>query len=95
MAEIVLHDGKVPVMLRWNVNCWELCWQKNLKDKDTGIVAVGWTPEYFYAKPEQALQRLLNMKVGHSDASTLKELVAAIHEARTSLMSEYNTQAKG
>ena len=95
MAEIELHDGKNPVMLRYNEGNWELCWLKNVKDKDTKEVSQAWSAEKWYANPFQALSALLNMKVGNSNAKSIRELQDALESATQELLDKYNTQIKG
>ena len=95
MAEIELHDGKNPVMLRYNEGNWELCWLKNVKDKDTKEVSQAWSAEKWYASPFQALSALLNMKVGNSSAKSIRELQNALELATQELLDKYNTQIKG
>ena len=95
MAEIELHDGKNPVMLRYNEGNWELCWLKNVKDKDTKKVSQVWSAEKWYASPFQALSALLNMKIGNSSAKSIRELQDALESATQELLDKYNTQIKG
>ena len=95
MAEIKLHDGKDPVMLRYNEGNWELCWLKNVKDKDTKVVTQAWSAEKWYMNPFQALSALLNMKIGNSNAKSIMELQEALNAAMQELLDTYNTQIKG
>lgn len=95
MAEIKLHDGKDPVMLRYNDGYWELCWLKNVKDKDTKVVTQAWSAEKWYMNPFQALSALLNMKIGNSNAKSVMELREALNAAMQELLDTYNTQIKG
>lgn len=95
MAEIELHDGKNPVMLRYNEGNWELCWLKNVKDKDTKVVTQAWSAEKWYMNPFQALSALLNMKIGNSNAKSVMELQEALNAAMQELLDTYNTQIKG
>jgi len=89
--EIQLHDGRTPVLFRYKEGSFELCWPSRAKDKDTGEYRDTWEPRMFYANPAQALSRLLTMKVGNSDATTLKELKAAIELHATEIISAYGT----
>ena len=89
---IELHDGKDPVLLRYKEGSFELCWKINSKDRDTGESVELWSPQKFYASPAQALSKLLTMKVGNSDATTLKELRVAIEKASNEIMEIYSTE---
>jgi len=90
--KILLHDGREPVLLRYEYPSFELCWKKQTKDKVTGEVTDGWAPQLYFVSPAQALSRLLTMKVGNSDTATLKELKAAIEKASLEIMEAYSTQ---
>lgn len=89
---ILLHDGREEVLLRFDHPSFELCWKKQAKDKDSGEMKDHWEPKLYFASPAQALSRLLTMKVGNSDATTLKELKAAIEKASNEILVAYSTQ---
>jgi len=89
---IELHDGKTPVLLRYKEGSFELCWPSRTKDKDTGEYTDSWEPQKYYVSPAQALSKLLTMKIGNSDATTLKELKVAIEKCAAEIIGAYSTQ---
>jgi len=99
MVEIELHDGKKPVMLRWDDTCWALCYKRSYMskaDKDSeAVLKESWNPEKFYSNPVGALSALANMKIGNSNAKSLTELAGAIESVRSELSLVYSTDVIG
>ena len=62
------------VMLRADEQNYEVCKLSSRKDRDTGEECDEWVPFKFFASLEQALSRIIDMKVRASDARTLEEL---------------------
>ena len=88
---IELHDGREPVLLRYNDPNFELCWRGKVKDRDTGEESLSWEPKLYFMSPAQALSRLLTMRVGNSDARTLTELREVIEHTASEIMGAYST----
>lgn len=82
-----------PILLRSDAQNYEICQVKNRTDEEGNIVA-GWEPVKFFASLPQALNRLVDMKVRASDATTLKELAADLEVARKEICSVWSTEAK-
>lgn len=77
--EIVLNDGKQPVMLRGGDNAFELCEERRQKGETS------WTPIAWYADLGAALNAIAKRKVRNSEAKTLRELKAVVLEVRKEL----------
>lgn len=59
---------------------YELCWQRIQKDELT------WTPEKYFASIEQALQKIMELKIRAVEVRTLKDLKLAIENARCEIV---------
>ena len=92
MVEIELSDGQKPVLLKYRDGNWEICWKRNQTNKDTKEVESVWSAEKWFKSPAAALNALAMMRVGNSNAKTLKELVEAIEFVHADIMSAYNTK---
>jgi hypothetical protein len=81
------------ILLRADVQNYELCHLKNRTDAD-GNVTAGWETFKFFASLPQALNRLLDMKVRASEAKNLKQLAADLEAARVEIMAAWGTETK-
>jgi hypothetical protein len=97
--EIKLNTGDVGEV--WLRGCGdgtvEMCkWEtlKPLKDQDKSIVREGLVPFKYYASIEQAMEKVIRMRVGSSQAATLKELVQTIKAIRSDLHKELGIALK-
>lgn len=86
---IEIPVGSKVIALQGGSRAYELCEQQNIKDPKTGIVHRKWVPFAFYPGLEVALKAILNMKIRRSDASTLKELIQVIKQAKEELKGTY------
>jgi hypothetical protein len=59
---------------------YELCWQRLQKEELT------WTPEKYFASIEQALQKIMELKVRATEVRSLKELKVTIENARREIV---------
>jgi len=59
---------------------YELCWQRIQKDE------LIWTPEKYFASIEQALQKIMELKIRAAEVRSLKELKLAIENARREIV---------
>jgi hypothetical protein len=62
---------------------YELCWKRTQKGEQV------WTPERYHATIEQALQRVMELKVSAGNIRTLAELRTAIEKARSEIVDTY------
>jgi len=81
-----------PVLLRADDFNYELCRIKRRTDKDSGDTYESWEPFRFFASLEQALNRVIDMKVRASDAKSLSELKQAILDARDEVCRKWDTR---
>jgi len=66
----------------------EFCQWRDVKNKDTGLVVPTLTPYKWYTSLEQAFERVFRMRVASADATTIKELVAAVKSIRKEIKEE-------
>jgi hypothetical protein len=90
--EIIIKIGDEDWMLRGAELSFELCRQRNRRDKKTGEVVRVWEAEKWYSNPESVFQNLLNMKLRAAEANTLSELKNQIESIRVELMEHYSTE---
>lgn len=69
----------------------ELCKWGTLTATKTQEAREGWCAYKWYASPEQAFNRVMQMRVGRTMASTLQELVEAIRGIRADIRKELGT----
>ncbi len=84
---------KEPILLRADSQNYEICQLRSRTDFD-GNVVTEWEAVKFFASLSQALNKLLDMKVRSSDATTLKQLAADIDSARIEISAKWNTEVK-
>jgi len=65
---------------------YEICWQRTQKDELT------WTPEKYFASIEQALQKIMELKIRAAEVRSLKELKAAVENARRELVETWQVK---
>lgn len=102
MVEIQLHNGKEDVLVRYDGEMnWELCAKANRqvyeqdekgKKVGTGEYEEYWKPFGWFANPAMAFNKVAQMKVGNSNARSLKELSAKIDEVHQELLKAYNKE---
>ncbi len=88
--EIILNNGKKPVLLRGADGEYEMCEQKKIKGKD-GRIAQVWTPYAWYSSLQSALHRIAEWKISNSNASTLLELQNEVVRVRKEIVATYGT----
>lgn len=79
------------IQLRADSMSYDLCKLVQRKDRDTGELVQSWEPFKFFATLEQALNKIIDMKVRASEARTLAELKSAIEEARDEVCRTWRT----
>lgn len=79
------------ILLRADSMNYELCRRKFRTDKDTGEKVEEWEPFKFFSTLEQALNRIIDLKVRASEARTLKELLLALETARQDVCGLWRT----
>jgi len=65
---------------------YELCWQRLQKDELT------WTPEKYFASIEQALQKIMELKVRAAEVRSLRELKVTIENARREIVEAWQVK---
>lgn len=70
------------VLLRADEFNYELCRQMNQTDKETGEMVQRWVPFKFFASLEQAMNKIIDLKVRTSDARSIAELKAVLEAVR-------------
>lgn len=83
--------GKQNILLRSDAQNYELCQAKTRIDKNGNLVE-GWEAFKFFQSLPQALNRLVDMKVRASDATTLKELAADLETVRQEIYLVWSTE---
>lgn len=91
--EIIFNLKSEQILLRADSLNYELCKTRSRTDEKTGTVTEEWTPFKFFASLPQALNRVLDLKVRSSDATTLKDLAADLESARKEIMTAWSTEA--
>lgn len=91
--EVKIMVGKEEIMLRGGDKAYEICYPRNVKDKDTGEVTVQWSPESWYMSLPSVITAILDMKVRASDANSLLEVQNAIVQAKKELSGLYEIGA--
>lgn len=84
--EIELHDGKRPILLRGEAGVFEFCYKVKVKDKTTGKETLEWRPQKWYCSLSTALEKLWRMKVSHSSATTIEELLQNVRSIHKEIM---------
>ena len=79
------------ILLRADSMNYEFCKLKNRTDED-GNVTESWEGFKFFGSLQQALNRLVDMKVRSSDAKSLKELAADLEAARKEICTVWSTE---
>lgn len=79
------------ILLRADSLNYELCRSRTRKDEETGESVEEWTPVLFFASLSQCLNKLIDLKVRASDATTLKELANDVEAARAEIMAAWST----
>jgi len=92
--EIILNDGKRPVMIRYSEGVWELCYQKTIKDKDTGEQCESFCAEKWFSSLAGAMKRLAETKIGNSNAKSIKELLEIIADIKSEITNTYKVEIK-
>lgn len=91
MPEIILNDGKEPILLRNYDFGWEACWKRNRLDPETKEVAEQyWAAYKWFANLPAALNAVAEYKLRASDATTLAELQDSLVTIRKELYEVYN-----
>ena len=90
---VPVHTGEFgEVVLRGCADgCIEMCQQKMVVKEKGAPPEETLVAFKYYASPEQAFNRVLQMRVGSSQASTLKELVEALRHIRSDIKRELST----
>lgn len=83
------------VLLRSDPTAYELCKIRRDKDKDSGEIIESWESFKYFASLPQALNRIVDMKVRASDATSLKRLASDLESARAEIMAAWSTTFKG
>ena len=65
---------------------YELCWQRTQKGE------IVWTPEKFHASIEQALQKIMELKVRAAEVRSLRELKVTIENARREIVEAWQVK---
>ena len=91
--ELIFTIKSVQLLLRADSLNYELCKIRSRTDKKTGTVTEEWAPFKFFASLPQALNRVLDLKVRASDATTIKELATDLESARKEIMTAWSTEA--
>jgi len=91
MLEIEIAVGGKTVLLKGSEKAYELCEQRNVKDKDSGVITKEWTPYAWFPSLSQAMTRLLEMKIRASEARSLTELIQLVKHAKDELQGLYDT----
>ena len=91
--EIELTDGKTPILIRGNheTYCFEICWKKNKKDKDTKEITEYWLPQKWFSGLAACLDYVSKMKITTAEVTTLAELQQQIERVRNELIDCYTT----
>jgi hypothetical protein len=83
--QIQIIVGTKPILLRADSLSYELCQIVQVKDEDTGETVDAWKPFKYFASLSQAMNRILDMKIRASDATSLSELAADLETARAEI----------
>jgi len=86
--DILLHDGKKPVLLKGSDGEFSICFQKKRKDK-AGKTFETWEPYNWFSTLAGGLDCVFRLKVSNSDATTLSELQAVVREIRQEIIDGY------
>lgn len=93
--EILINlKGNKNLLLRSQRDCYEICFPRSLKDKDTGEKKDGWYADKFHTSLNSALQSILEMKVRLSDARSLVELQQEIKRATDDMKGLYKVEVE-
>lgn len=82
-------------LLRADASNYELCKQVTRTDKTTGQKVQEWEPFKFFSSLEQALNKIIDLKIRTSEAKTLAELKHAVESARNEVCRVWDTSVKG
>ena len=88
-----LKNG-VQVMLRADDQNYELCRPGQRKNKETGEVVGEWVAYKWFASLDQALRRLVDMKLRTCDARSIEELRIELAAARAEVTAAWSTAVK-
>lgn len=91
--EIIFNLKSEQILLRADALNYEICKIRSRTDEKTGTVTEEWAPYKFFASLPQALNRVLDLKVRASDATSIKELAIDLESARKEIMSAWSTEA--
>lgn len=92
--EITLNDGKRPVMIRYNEGVWELCYMKTIGNKDTGEQYEIFCAEKWFSSLAGAMNKLAEIKIGNSNAKSIKELLKVIADVKSEITNTYKVEIK-
>lgn len=80
-----------PFLLRADEMNYELCRIFQQSDADTGELVDRWKPFKYFATLDQALNRIIDMKIRASNARTLAELKTVVEAARDEVCRVWRT----
>lgn len=91
MELIFSLKNKEQILLRADKDNFELCRIRNRKDEKTGEVADEWTAFKWFPSLYQALNRIIDLKIRASDATSIKQLAVDLEEARKEITKAWST----
>jgi hypothetical protein len=78
--EFQISNSEKVLLRSSDYSGYELCWQRLQKEELT------WTPEKYFASIEQALSKIMELKVRATEVRSLKELKVTIENARREIV---------
>lgn len=92
---ILFNIKNETVLLRADCLNYELCKSVTRKDRITGESISEWEPFNYFVSLEQALNKIISLKIRASEARSLAELKSDLEAARNEVCSVWDTSAKG
>ena len=91
--KFTLNNGEQLLLRSENLN-YELCSPRQRTNPTTGEIETEWTAYKWFASLPQALGRILETKLRHSDATTLQQLHADLETAQAEITGVWHTSIK-
>ncbi len=85
--QIELHDGRKKILFRGDGGTFAFCERR--KQKRNGVEVVEWTAYKWYSSLNAALARLAEIKLSHSEATTLEALREDVDRVRKEIIGLY------
>lgn len=88
-TNFIIHDGKEDIRIIAMKNCWGIQRLKNSTDKETKEVTSEWVTDRFVVDLGMVANRVFEIRLKNSEATTLQELSRAGKQIATDIRKQF------